>query len=385
MHDKFITLYNLPQPIQKSPEWFALRYTLISMSDCASALDVNPYESVESFVYKKCNENFPFYDNIYVAHGKRFEQIGTMTCEHLYNTKITEFGCIKHVNNIKILACSPDGVSSKYTLDYMFNSRLGEMIEIKCPYSRPIVNTGGIDNIIPYYYFCQIQGQMECADLDICSFIQCAITEYSNRDEYLLDTEHEAKITEGDNATPIETDSKTHKGYILQFLKKVYVERYPNDTPEFQALFIYPPRLNMNQAQYDAWVINTLGNWRNDYPEHAETHYFDKIIYWKINNAHTITVERDREWFAKVLPVLKETWDRVLYYREHLDELPLLQEIADKRKAFYNYKTEFTVNNFEDNSNFMDDTIKNPIKKPFKKPTRKTFSKQSNDCDFVDD
>jgi putative phage-type endonuclease len=37
-------------------------------------------------------------------------------------------------------------------------------------------------------------------------------------------------------------------------------------------------------------------------------------------------VPRDREWFKKYLPVMKEFWDKVLYYREHMDELPLPKE-----------------------------------------------------------
>ena len=39
-----------------------------------------------------------------------------------------------------------------------------------------------------------------------------------------------------------------------------------------------------------------------------------------------IVVKRDREWFKKYLPVMKEFWDRVLYFREHLDEIPMPKE-----------------------------------------------------------
>jgi hypothetical protein len=35
-----------------------------------------------------------------------------------------------------------------------------------------------------------------------------------------------------------------------------------------------------------------------------------------------VNVKRDREWWKTYLPVMKEFWDKVLYYREHLDELP---------------------------------------------------------------
>ena len=35
-----------------------------------------------------------------------------------------------------------------------------------------------------------------------------------------------------------------------------------------------------------------------------------------------VNVPRDREWFKTYLPVMKEFWDKVLYFREHKDELP---------------------------------------------------------------
>jgi hypothetical protein len=154
----------------------------------------------------------------------------------------------------------------------------------------------------------------------------------------------------------------------------------------------------MNEMQYNEWVLTNISNWKTNYPEIADTFYFDKVLYWKINNAHTVTIPRDKEWFNKVFPVLKDTWAKVSYYREHLEELPAIQEIADKRKAFYRYKTEITVNNFEQNTDFLHDA---KFKKPAAKPkytkkytsntksteTKKPYVKktQSNECEFVDD
>ncbi len=37
-------------------------------------------------------------------------------------------------------------------------------------------------------------------------------------------------------------------------------------------------------------------------------------------------VPRDREWFKTNLPIMRAFWDKVLYYREHLDELPKPKE-----------------------------------------------------------
>lgn len=39
-----------------------------------------------------------------------------------------------------------------------------------------------------------------------------------------------------------------------------------------------------------------------------------------------VNVKRDREWWKTYLPVMRAFWDKVLYYREHLDELPKPKE-----------------------------------------------------------
>jgi hypothetical protein len=301
-----------------------------------------------------------------------------------------------------MLGASPDGISSKSTLDYKFNPKLGYMLEIKCPYVRPITNKGYIaGEICPYYYYCQVQQQLECCDLEFCDFIQCALKEYDNREEYLKDVNHKFIITEGTDGSLMEIDNSMSKGMLLQFLPKIYEPRYEGDKHIYKGFYIYPPRLNMSQSQYESWVLASISTWQKDYPEIADTYYFDRVLYWKINNAHTVTIPRDRKWFDHVFPILKETWTKVCYYREHLEELPLVQEMADKRKAFYRYKTDFKVNNFEPDTKFLENDTKpkNNYKKSsssstnykpkttYKSKTNTKYTKQENsgDCDFVDD
>jgi len=56
-------------------------------------------------------------------------------------------------------------------------------------------------------------------------------------------------------------------------------------------------------------------------------------ISWPNEAVFDVTVvPRDRDWFAKYLPVMKEFWDRVLYFREHLDELPKPKEKKKRKK-----------------------------------------------------
>ena len=70
------------------------------------------------------------------------------------------------------------------------------------------------------------------------------------------------------------------------------------------------------------------------------------------------------------------------------------KELADKRKAFYRYKTEFKVNNFEPNTNFLESKNKPKAIKYVKSTTtnnkfgaKKTFTPKpkNDDCEFIDD
>ena len=56
----------------------------------------------------------------------------------------------------------------------------------------------------------------------------------------------------------------------------------------------------------------------------------------------------------EVYPVLCETWEKVLYYRDNEDKLPALQKIADNRKKFYRLNTNFKVNDFAKKNFFME-------------------------------
>lgn len=345
LEEHFQKLYHLPQPEQRSKEWFNYRYNRITASDTATAIDMNPYEPVEEFYYKKCTPDYPFLDNKFVFHGKKYEQIATQLYEHIYNNKVTEFGCLPS-EKYKILGASPDGICSKSTLDGKFSDRLGTMLEIKCPFSRVIKKTGKIaGEICPFYYYCQVQQQLECCDLDKCDFWQCKIIQYESRKEYLLDTDFTAKLYEGIKGIDQPIDSKWAKGCLLQFLPKEYTPTHNEDSHEYKSKYIYPPRLDMTQNEYDSWVLRILSSWYIDDPDMAKDYYFDKVIYWKIPLSHNVTVSRDKEWFGKIYPILQDTWKKVQYYRNNLEELDQVREISNKRKNFYKLKTTFKITN----------------------------------------
>ena len=251
------------------------------------------------------------------------------------------------------LGASPDGICSALTLDGKFSSKLGTMLEIKCPYRRSIYTKGEINgHICPNYYFWQIQQQLQCCDLNKCDFWQCNIQEYNSREDFLNDIDFKPIITEGTNSKNIDFNPITCKGCLIQLYPINFKPRWTkqdmlkelkpwmlknnceDDCLYYQAEYIYPPRLDMNLEEYDKWIIKTISEWKDIYPKWAKTHYFNQVLYWKIPNSHNVEILRDDKLFEKYLPVLKDSMNKIEYYRKHPQEIKFLQKIADRRKKF---------------------------------------------------
>ena len=344
LNDHFYKLLKLPQPEQRTKEWFDYRYNRITASDTAAAIDLNPYEPVESFILKKCDPNYPFRDNATVFHGKKYEPTATMIYEHIYNSRVFEFGALPS-EEYYYLGASPDGICSKYTLDNKFSERLGTMLEIKCPVTRDIKNKGKIaGDICPFYYYCQVQQQLLCCELEKCDFWQCKLSEYKNRQEYLSDNEF-GPNTEGDNGNKIIIDDKLKKGIILEFYPKKFIPEFEEDNIEWKSKYIIPKRLDMTSEEYDIWVIKMLDEYKELYPNIHKDYYFYRIIYWKLETSHNVTITRDDIFLKSIIPILKSTFDKIIYYRKNLDKLPELQIIADKRKKYIKINTSYTISN----------------------------------------
>jgi putative phage-type endonuclease len=138
---------------QRTSEWYSLRNKMLTASDVATALDLNPYETAEDLMYKKCGHR-KFTGNAATEHGNKYEP----DARDLYCSKtgevVHEIGLEPHPV-YSWLGGSPDGVTES-----------GKLIEIKCPVSRKITS------IVPSYYIPQVQILMEILDLEECDFIQ---------------------------------------------------------------------------------------------------------------------------------------------------------------------------------------------------------------------
>ena len=322
---------NLPQPEQRTEEWFDMRRNMITASCAAQAINENPYRNQNSdyLILDKLGMGEVFTDNKFVHHGKKYEETATKIYENIYNVVVEEYGLIPHLPEPRIsyIGASPDGIASHYTLDNQFSEMVGRMLEIKCPFSRNIKTEGAIDGeICPHYYWCQVQQQLECCDLEYCDFWQCNLKEYLDRDEWLEDKIPTASTEEQNKKIDIPVNCQ--KGCIIQLLPKNKITEFCL----FDAKYIYPPSINMTLFEYDQWILDTISNLHKKYYQLTKNYVFDRVLYWKLENSHNVVIKRDRDWFNKVKSQYKSVWDKVLFLRNNPKEALKFKEEVTKSK-----------------------------------------------------
>lgn len=370
-------------PAQRSPEWFKMRDELTTASDGGTVVGLNPYEKTFDFVLKKVHGK-PFETSEDCYHGKKYEQIATMTYEYRMNVRVKEFGLCRHPK-YNFLGASPDGIVSEYKLrtkdgrtwdeietelalieewedkrSYMeeFGIKtkyVGRMLEIKCPMRRKIImdpnaievygvhgeqitdlKTDVKKGICPTYYWVQVQLQLQCCELDECDFWQCEIVEYPSKDDFLDDC---------DPTHPWLSRQTCHeKGAVIQLLPHDQVNNKImnyNDRIYNFAQFIYQPRIDMTPTEIEKWILNTLQNLKKTHKDMV----FERVLYWKIVATRNITVLRDDKWFNDNIDTFEQTWNYVKYFREHKDKATLIKQYVNSFPLDYYKKPKEPVKN----------------------------------------
>jgi putative phage-type endonuclease len=343
LFNQYEYLINLPQPAQKSSEWFELRNGMLTASNGGAAIGKCHYSgsTIKSVLLDKLGLGEKFKENEFVYHGKKYEKIAIMIYENIYNTKIGEFGLVQH-NTIKYLGASPDGISMSMTLDGKPNEMMGRMLEIKCPPSRKIKNTGKIcGDICPEHYWIQVQLQLECCNLPECDFWQCHIIEYYNEDEFLFDDINDLVHTSScvknqddtteiiDEPNQMYIDERIRKGAIMELYPKSRIKIPQYDKTEWYAKYIYPPSILKTPTEYKTWTDFIIKNWTKLYPDYALEYKFNKIVYWKLKMSHNELIMRQPAWFDSTKDLYKKFWERVEYYRKNIEEAKI--DIKEQR------------------------------------------------------
>ena len=350
--EQYKFLESLPQPEQKSIEWFEMRNNFITASAGAQAIGESHYDKPIELLKQKIGLGTPFEENKNVHHGKKFEKIAILIYENIYNNKVGEFGLVPHISKpqISFLGASPDGICTCLTLDGCFSNLVGRMLEIKCVTSRKI-NTSGLEDgeMCPHYYWVQVQLQLECCDLEECDFWQCKLKDYDDIEEWMdviedVKTQH----TEQQNQI-IEIDKKYKYGTLIELLPINTDEIKKTHKKEWYGKYIYPTTLKCSIKDKIKWGEYMKENWQTIYPEYSKEYKFGKILYWHLEQSHNVLIKRDREWFKENLPKFQKFWDQVEKYKNDpklFEEFK--KELKEKEKPIIQKEKIIKIKNYNE-------------------------------------
>lgn len=295
-------LQNIPQPEQRTPEWYVFRnstltasniYKIFMSESTQSQLILEKCCPSDPSKYKNNNLNSPMH------WGQKYERVSILYYEHINNTKVSEFGCIPH-RNYSYIAASPDGIICDE------NSNIyGRMLEIKNVVSREI------NGIPKTEYWIQMQIQMEVCDLNECDFLETKFLEYCDIDEY-----------KEDYITNI--SSNIHCGFIMQF-------SINNEDVHYE----YPP-FNLHNIESDEY-----NDWTNLMLEKNKDNSYVRNIYWKLETISCVLVLRNKLWFKYIQPYIETFWNALVSEK---NDGSYVNRINSKQKAKnddYKVKSDF--------------------------------------------
>lgn len=267
MTKKIEYLKNIPQPEQRTKEWYEFRYKFLTASNIWKAFISNSTKN--QLIYDKCKplniDKYKSFSTESPMHwGNKYEPVSIMLYEMMYNTSVSDFGCIPH-RNIPFLAASPDGINTAITSD-----RYGRMLEVKNIVNREITGIPKME------YWIQMQMQMEVCELNECDFLETRFVEYEDLESFECD---------GDYAKTL--DNK-QKGIIMYFIK------------DGQPLYEYAP-INISESDFNIWEAEVMN--KNSHLS------WMKNIYWRLDQLSCVLVLRNKMWFKESLPIIEDLWE----------------------------------------------------------------------------
>lgn len=277
--NKIDILRNKYQPDQRTNEWYEYRYNLITASNAWKCFGNDRIRN--QIIYEKCkpltiHNEYNVNVNSSLHHGQKYEDLSVMIYEKKYNTKIEDFGCIKH-DKYSFLGASPDGINIEPE-----SPLYGRMLEIKNPTSREI------KGIPKEEYWIQTQLQMEVCDLNECDFLETKFVEYDN--------EYEFKNEGGFDLKNKEFDVNNLKGVMLHF------------SINNKNKYIYAPLL-ISEEEFNIWFEKIQNDYMNK--EETDNNIYIRTIYWKLEKYSCVLILRNKLWFEEAIKYINKIWNIV--------------------------------------------------------------------------
>ena len=294
-HNNYITqqinvLRNKPQPIQRTKEWYEFRHNLITASNAYKAFENQKVKN--QLIYEKCKPLDPSLykeeeikevimvnTNTTLHWGQKYEPLSVKIYEHIYYTKIEDFGCIQHKNYL-FIGASPDGINVDPN-----SKRYGRMLEIKNIVNREI------DGIPKKEYWVQMQLQMEVCELNECDFLETKFTEYPDYTSFLFDIQN--NLSEDTNLCL--SKDNCMKGLMIYF-----------HTKEGKPFYVHKPLNIIHSNDITLWQENMV----DYYQSTSEFNYtYIKTNYWKLEKLSCVLVCRNQQWFKDNVKELEDIWN----------------------------------------------------------------------------
>jgi hypothetical protein len=283
--EKVKQLKELPQIPQRSQEWFENYGKVLTASEFSALFVFNKRR--RDLVFSKSHPNLDSQVNFRhacptdemnaIGWGIRFEPVIKQILETKDKCLIYEPGRIQHPQNTH-LAASPDGIVEKASNP----QQLGRLIEIKCPYSRPIGKE------IPSDYWIQMQIQMEVTDVDECEYIEANLI--SKR---------------AGQTDPVDLSGATYTGCVY-LLKQTVEEGEPFDYK---------------------YVYGEIGSSRM--PPIPDGYECVETIPWGLKSWHRKLIHRDKAWYQGTRVWQEAFWRDVEAAKEGtLAPLPITKPTA---------------------------------------------------------
>jgi putative phage-type endonuclease len=285
MAEKIAVLQCIPQPEQKTAEWYTFRNNLITASSLWKVFGTK--SQVNNLIYEKCK---PLDASVHIRNntctegpmhwGVKYEPVTVQIYEDIFDTNVGEFGCIPHPT-YSYIGASPDGINIAPS-----NKRFGRMLEIKNIVNRDI--TG----IPKQEYWIQTQIQMETCDLDECDFVETRFKEYDTVDTFFGDTKRD------------------YRGVILHFIERpLSVFNVDTELSNFPYYVYMPLHIPLYETDINDW-INTQKETMN-----ANNRVLFSIKYWYLDEISCVYIPRNRVWFSNAVSRIQEIWDTIIKER----------------------------------------------------------------------
>jgi len=285
------TIRAIPQPEQRTPEWYKFRYNLLTASNLGKVFGSEAQRN--SLIYEKCSplkeadSSYTYVNTQSPLHwGQKYEPVSVMLYEKRYNTKVEDFGCIQH-NDYKFIGASPDGINVDQTSD-----RFGRMLEIKNIVNREI------DGNPSKQYWIQMQIQLEACNLDYCDFLETRIKEFDTEEEFY--------------------ESTKEKGVMLHFIERIRIASTEQSNPiddennvQYSGApkYVYMPLdIPLDKVSIDNWIETTRETMRSSWSLYSP-------LFWYVDEFSCVLVQRNKQWFNTAIPEIQLTWETILKER----------------------------------------------------------------------